>query len=106
MGPIRASVQAHTDLLKGLWAGAVIESEARPAGVQPKREAMLLTRDWFNYYIFSKWYYIYSVPYLYISKNYFTNLSGKIIARIYCFLIYLLSHHKSQVPIGLCIEEI
>ena len=34
---------APTDLLESLQAGAVIESEARPAGVQPKREAKLWT---------------------------------------------------------------
>ena len=35
--------QAPTDLLKSLKAEAVIESEAWPADVQPKREAKLLT---------------------------------------------------------------
>ena len=43
MGLHKAQYQAPTDLFKSLYAQAYIEAETRPAGMQPKREAKLLT---------------------------------------------------------------
>ena len=51
-------------------------------------------------------YNIYVVPNLFISKNDFTKLGTEVIASIYFFWIYTLSHHKIPVPIGLVAEEI
>ena len=53
--------QAPINLLKSLYAGVAIESEARPADGQPKREAVI-DRDWVNHHVCRPSYYIYVVP--------------------------------------------
>ena len=60
-------------------AGAVVESDAWPAGVQPKREAKLLTVIWLT----PMYVVCYIVSNLYRSETDFTKSSAKIIASIY-----------------------
>ena len=79
MGLPEAQYQAPTDLFKSLYAQAVIEAEIRPAGVQPKREAKLLTVIGLTT--------MHAILHLCctnldISKNGFTKLSAKINASI------------------------
>ena len=71
-----------------------------------KERSKVINRNWVNYHACSLLYYIYVMPNLYISKNEFTKLSAESIASIFFFWIYILSHHKFQVPTGLIAEKI
>ena len=80
--------------------GAIIESVARPTGVQLKREAKLLTVIGLNTK-HADCRIIFMLSYTFVTYDNFFLTDQKNQPYLQCFWIYILSHHKIPVPIGL-----
>ena len=105
-GPDQSQSIRHQPTLKSLQAEAVIESEARPACVQPNREAKLLTVTWLTtmHAVCCITFILY--PIFIYGRQILRNWVQKSLQAYIFFWIYILSYHKIQVPTGRVAKDV